>query len=288
MRPTPKRLFAAAASLVLVTLLSIGCATGSDDEPADALDSELAVREVVTEGTRLRVTAENLNLRDSDTPYGAILATLEKDTTVTCIETGGESGWVHVVTEDGLDGWVFGKYVAREGDSGGGAAGGVASGATCAPSRAVGAVGRFQKALHDAIAVAEGTRGRSKDGYDVMFSFKIATSCARHPIECNAFGHTCSTAAGRYQFLTKTWDGIASVRHLTSFEPENQERGAAYLIGNVRRVDVPQNRAMTAAELSNAMSKLSYEWASLPPGRYGQPSRSMAQIRTVYCGLAGC
>ena len=74
----------------------------------------------------------------------------------------------------------------------------------------------------------------------------------------------------------------------TLLEPENQERGAAYLISTTRRVNVPQDRAMTAAEFSNAMSKLSYEWASLPPGRYGQPSKSSSQMRTFYCNLAGC
>jgi len=45
---------------------------------------------------------------------------------------------------------------------------------------------------------------------------------------------------------------------------------------------------MTATEFSNAMSKLSYEWASLPPGRYGQPNKSMTQMRSTYCAAAGC
>jgi len=56
----------------------------------------------------------------------------------------------------------------------------------------------------------------------------------------------------------------------------------------VRKVTVPQTRAMTATEFSNAMSKLSYEWASLPPGRYGQPTKTLSQMRSMYCGLTGC
>lgn len=159
---------------------------------------------------------------------------------------------------------------------------------TCQPSRAAGAVSAPQKALHDVIAWAEGTRGRSRDGYDVMFAFEIAASCVSHPNVCTKFGSTCSTAAGRYQFLHRTWTAAASARDLDTFEPENQERAAEYLISTVRRVSVPQDRAMTASELANAMEKLSYEWASLPPARYGQSAKSPADVRATYCSFAGC
>jgi muramidase (phage lysozyme) len=127
--------------------------------------------------------------------------------TLTVVATSGETGWVNVETREGQRGWVFGKYVV------------VAdmSGETCAPSRGQGVVGRYQKALHDAIAFAEGTRNHSKDGYDVMFSFVLATSCVQHPNQCHDFGNTCSTAAGRYQFLKKTWDATARARGLTTF-----------------------------------------------------------------------
>jgi muramidase (phage lysozyme) len=81
---------------------------------------------------------------------------------------------------------------------------------------------------------------------------------------------------------------VKRARNLASFEPENQERGAAYLISTTRRVAVPQTRPMTASEFSNAMSKLSYEWASLPPGRYGQPSKTASQMRSTYCSIVGC
>lgn len=161
-----------------------------------------------------------------------------------------------------------------------------ASGPTCAASRGAKAVGRFQKALHDTIAYAEGTRGVSKDGYDVLFSFKKTSSCAKHPRQTICSGSYCSTASGRYQILSKTWDGLVSSNRYPTFEPEMQEHAAATLI-RWRKATVPTTRALSATEFSNVMYKISYEWASLPPGRYGQPQRSMSALRSVYCAAVG-
>jgi muramidase (phage lysozyme) len=269
---------------VIIACCLVACATAGDEfGDTVANEHELAVNEVVQKGTVLRVTASSLNLRSSGSTNASIITTLANGTKLTCVTTSGTTGWVHVKTSAGTTGWVFGRYVVRDSSSGG-----TSTGTTCAPSRASGVLSRYQKALHDSIAFAEGTRGYSKDGYNVMFSFKLMSSCQKHPNQCHKYGNTCSTAAGRYQFLTKTWNSVASARNLGTFEPENQERGAAYLISTTRKVSVPQTRPMTATEFSNAMSKLSYEWASLPPGRYGQPNKTMAQMRSMYCSLAGC
>jgi muramidase (phage lysozyme) len=159
--------------------------------------------------------------------------------------------------------------------------------ATCAPNRGATAVNEFQKALHDSIAFAEGTKGRGKDGYDIGFAYKKFSSCAVHPNVKTCSGSLCSTASGRYQFLKKTWDPTATAIKAKTFEPENQEKGAEYLVKKVRKVTVPADRALSATEFSNAMKKLSYEWASLPPGRYGQPNRTEAALRQDYCANVG-
>jgi muramidase (phage lysozyme) len=96
-------------------------------------------------------------------------------------------------------------------------------------------------------------------------------------------GSHCSTAAGRYRFLDKTWAELG----FSSFSPPSQDKGAMKPIGR-RGVTVPTNRAMTATEFANAMNRLSWEWASLPPGPYGQPVYSMSATRKEYCRLAGC
>ena len=163
------------------------------------------------------------------------------------------------------------------------------TGSSCSPERAESSVSSLQKALHDAIASAEGTEGRGKDGYDIGFAYKKFTSCAKHPNMRTCSGSLCSTAAGRYQFLKKTWDPTARAVGARTFEPENQEKGAEYLIKKVRKVAVPADRPLSATEFSNAMKKLSYEWASLPPGRYGQPSKTEAALRKHYCAsVDGC
>jgi muramidase (phage lysozyme) len=158
---------------------------------------------------------------------------------------------------------------------------------SCSADAARGAVSVHQKALHDAIAYAEGTRNRGdNDGYDVGFAYRKIASCAHHPNKVTCSGRYCSTAAGRYQFLKRTWDSTARATGADAFAADDQERGAEYLVKRVRKVVVPE-RAMTATEFSNALKKLSYEWASLPPGRYGQPMRSEAQVRAAYCEALG-
>ncbi|CAN5905511.1 hypothetical protein BH11MYX2_BH11MYX2_17500 [soil metagenome] len=274
--------------LAVVATLVAGCMVGGDEVnvgDSSGNENELAVNEIVNAGDALEVTASSLNLRADGSTTASIIQTLSSGTRLTCAETSGSDGWVSVKTSSGQRGYVFGRYVVRAGTTPSAPSGG---GGTCAPSRANGTITSYQKALHDSIAYAEGTRGYSQDGYNVLFSFQTVSSCNSHPNRCIAFGSSCSTAAGRYQFLKTTWSSIASARNLSSFEPENQERGAAYLISTTRRVDVPQSRAMSAAEFTNAMSKLSYEWASLPPGRYGQPTKTSSQMRSMYCNIAGC
>ncbi|MDB5218886.1 MAG: hypothetical protein JWO86_6813 [Myxococcaceae bacterium] len=157
------------------------------------------------------------------------------------------------------------------------------TGGSCASSLAAGAVPGKHRALLDTIAYTEGTRGHGQDGYNVTFAYHYFASCAHHPNLRICAGGYCSTAAGRYQFLTTTWNGLG----LGSFGPANQDRGGMKLVSR-RGANVPTGRALTATEFVNTMNRISYEWASLPPGRYGQPSYSMSATRAQYCRFAGC
>ncbi len=183
---------------------------------------------------------------------------------------------------------VSALLAACSGSSGGGAediasSSEAVSAPTCNPSLAKGAVPRLQRALLDTIATTEGTRGRGQDGYNVTFDYHYFTSCAQHPNLDVCSGGYCSTAAGRYQFLTTTWDDLG----FANFHPDNQDRGGMKLVAQ-RGAVISTTRVLTATEFVNVMDRISYVWASLPPGRYGQPTYSMTQARSIYCSFAGC
>jgi muramidase (phage lysozyme) len=156
------------------------------------------------------------------------------------------------------------------------------SGTACDPDNALGVASAQERALLDTIAFAEGTRDHGKDGYNVTFAYRYFDSCDEHPNLKICSGSLCSTAAGRYQFLYKTYVGLK----LPNFWPEQQERGALELVSR-RGVTLPA-APLTATQFANALDKLSYEWSSLPPGRYGETRRTLQQIRDEYCKLASC
>ncbi len=86
-----------------------------------------------------------------------------------------------------------------------------------------------------------------------------------------------STAAGCYQFLSRTWDGCVKALSLPDFSPPVQDIAAVYLIrGRGALQDV------LAGNLDVAIAKCAREWASLPGSPYGQPTRSMAQAKATY------
>jgi len=161
--------------------------------------------------------------------------------------------------------------------------GDIASLPTCSPKRAKGAVNFYEKAVLNTIAFAEGTAGRGQDGYNVGFGYNLFSSCRRHPDTVWRTPGYASAAAGRYQFMPATWAGL----RLATFEPENQERGGIKLVER-RGVMLPSGRSMTSTEFSNAMRKIANEWASIPGNSYGQPVKTMSELRATYCANAGC
>jgi muramidase (phage lysozyme) len=159
--------------------------------------------------------------------------------------------------------------------------------ATCDPARAVGAVSKYERALLDTVATTEGTyRHDADDGYDVEFTYATFSDCTRHPAQVRCSGSLCSDAAGRYQFLSSTWAGLG----FPAFYPNYQDEGAMRLIRTKRSVFVPTDRALSFNEFVAAMGScntstgegMALEWASLPPGCYGQPSVTMSRAWAIY------
>lgn len=92
-----------------------------------------------------------------------------------------------------------------------------------------------------------------------------------------------STAAGAYQFLESTWDEVAGKLGLPDFSPTSQD------IAAVERLRYRRALAdVIAGRFDDALKKVSWEWASLPPFRYGgQGVLSADQARSLYAAAGG-
>lgn len=136
---------------------------------------------------------------------------------------------------------------------------------------------RQVRAFLDTLAYAEGTNER----YNYIFTFVTFNSYSDHPRRKMCAGKLCSTAAGRYQFLTKTWDPLAANLGLDDFTPPNQEKAALEII---RRAGAYRKVAGSANydNFTGALGKLNTTWASLPGSPYGQPTHSTADLWRFY------
>lgn len=126
----------------------------------------------------------------------------------------------------------------------------------------------------DIIAKAEGV----KHGYNTMFGNQRINSLQSHPNIRKSFVQTdgkknYTTAAGRYQFLKGTWDGVARQYGLKDFSPQNQDIAALALMA--------QNGSLPyvlKGDFQTAVKKSGGTWASLPSSPYAQPKKTWAQL----------
>jgi muramidase (phage lysozyme) len=91
-----------------------------------------------------------------------------------------------------------------------------------------------------------------------------------------------SSAAGAYQFLTRTWDELVAQYGFPDFGSQCQDEAAVALFVRRKALD-----AAIAGALALWLDKCSYEWASLPPGRYGQRFMSIGEVVRVYTEYGG-
>jgi muramidase (phage lysozyme) len=87
----------------------------------------------------------------------------------------------------------------------------------------------------------------------------------------------CSTAAGAYQMLDKSWYDLQPKLNLKDFSPASQDKMA---IEYIRR-----NNALSdveAGRFDTAICKVGRVWASFPCNNYAQPQKSLAELRSVY------
>lgn len=148
---------------------------------------------------------------------------------------------------------------------------------TCADALAA---SRNLRAFLAVVRAGEGTS--DPDGYRRHYGGSHFDGWADHPRKVITAGRWTSSAAGAYQFLSRTWEECARALGLTDFSPRSQDLAAVYLIR--RRGALPD--AM-AGRLEAAIAKCAPEWASLPGSPYGQPTRSLDQARQTYLEAGG-
>lgn len=126
----------------------------------------------------------------------------------------------------------------------------------------------------DLIAHSEGV----KHDYHTMFGNTRLNDLSRHPGVSKGFKQTdgkanTTTAAGRYQFLKRTWDSLASKYGLSDFSERSQDIAALALIA-----EKGQLQNVINGNLREAVGRLGGVWASLPSSTYKQPKHSWATI----------
>ena len=134
------------------------------------------------------------------------------------------------------------------------------------------------------IRVGEGTSDDA--GYRRLFGGDMADGYDDHPrraVTKKLGGRPItSTAAGAYQFLSRTWDECVRALNLPDFSVQSQDLAAVYLIARRRAI-----HDVIAGRVEQAIAKCAREWASLPGSPYGQPTKTLPEALKLYAGYGG-
>lgn len=141
------------------------------------------------------------------------------------------------------------------------------------------------RAALDTLAYAEGTAG--PNGYRTLFGGNLFDDMSDHPRQffsfTNSRGQTLRTsAAGRYQFLSRTWDALRKKLDLPDFGPASQDAAALELIRERGALD-----DVKAGRLGEFVRKCAPVWASLPGAGYAQPERKYSSLVATFTAAGG-
>ena len=138
-------------------------------------------------------------------------------------------------------------------------------------------------AFLDMIAWSEGTdhpkQASADRGYDVMVGGKNFTSYADHPRVLVDLPRLKikSTAAGRYQLLSRYFDAYRKTLNLSDFSPQSQDLIAIRQIHERRAVGLIEE-----GKFVEAVMRCKNIWASLPGAGYGQHEHKIENLLAAY------
>ena len=141
---------------------------------------------------------------------------------------------------------------------------------------------------------SEGT-DRAADPYRVTFGFKHTIANLRdHPAVTGewvgepldflgpAYKGLYSTAAGKYQLIKPTWLALKAKLNLTDFTGPSQDDAAIQLIKEAGALDL-----VMGGQVTEALTRCSAIWASLPGSDSGQPQTEIADLLHTYMNDGG-
>lgn len=120
------------------------------------------------------------------------------------------------------------------------------------------------------LAWSEGTdkpgQPTKNNGYDVIVGGALFSDYSDHPRKLVTLNPKLkSTAAGRYQLLSRWWDAYRKQLGLKDFSPASQDAVALQQIKERRALEL-----IDAGDIRQAIDRCSNIWASLPGAGYGQ------------------
>lgn len=143
-------------------------------------------------------------------------------------------------------------------------------------------------AFLDMIAWAEGTdngRQRTMDrGYDVVVGGDNFVGYADHPrimVSLPAL-KIKSSAAGRYQLLSRYFDAYKRSLNLPDFSPASQDKIAIQQIRERRAIP-----AIERGDFETAVKAVKNIWASMPGAGYGQHEQHILKLAAAYEAAGG-
>lgn len=278
--------------LVSLGLISVGCQSSRsfDENALEAQAANQGLRYICADSVIPR--DENLNvIEEISLNYGDKVVFLMKSKRGTGELS--EHGFAKVELQSGKTAWISSKFLKVmpcQKITSGPIAGSVLAFTQESPGIL---------AMLDAIAYAEfrfNPESTNSDAYKTIFDYLYFTSFKGHPRRENCSRGICSDAAGRYQFLSSTWDTyqeFLSTRpvpeikwlkgRLPDFSPESQDKMAIFALWyrygyeSLKVIRMGDN-----GTLDRITRNLAVEWASLPGSPHGQGTLDWPSFRNYY------